>query len=368
VAKLSLALLYSSSHRTACDRSPMATTTALPYFCIFVALLGCRISATKCITERCDKEEEESVALIQTKMERDPAFADVSYAMMAQRDLAFVHVPMNFGNSVTEQAALGSGSGLSWGEVTAAGTKGWDYVNSIAQERPSFWGPMNPDLQKKSNWNGKGFLSTNDGCPLYYTPQQHWPEDLAKSYFGNRTIFGNLRDPYDRFLAMLRGMIGGTVQGLQNSTAEECGEDFSEKIKTILPQFASLPTALRCQIQEQAPFFEGSHKITEILDLAQFPANAQQVLDEHGYDNVKLEPWEMHHVAGCDNTCDYDLDEDAKTLMQQFYARDFALIKSVFGHENNGGTACTCCKGVPGMCPPKEYAWDTSMEMSVRRK
>merc|ERR1719491_1115528 len=88
-----------------------------------------------------------------------------------KRDLAFVHVPTNSGNAIPTQAALGSASSLDLLDLSGAGARGWDYMRSIAQRRPTFWGPMNPDLQQKSGWHGRELVSgDSQGCPWYSTP------------------------------------------------------------------------------------------------------------------------------------------------------------------------------------------------------
>lgn len=294
-----------------------------------------------------DELEDSGCALLQTKSSL------IVSQYHAQQDLVFVHVPMNFGNSITEQVALGTGSKLSYNEVTAAGGKGWDYINSIALEDASFWGPMNPDLQVHSNWNGGELLSdTAQGCPMYYTPQQFWPADLAQKFFGDKTVFGLLRNPYDRVLAFLRSQVGGVIQGFafDNRTC-----DFGAKVKMMFDGKASWPPALRCQLQPQAPFFEGKNRITLPLGLEDFPMNAQKLLEDHGYSSVHLDPNEMHHVAGCDNTWGMDLDAETKAILKNYYAKDFDLMCKVFGQCDTDHASC--CKRVPGMCPLKAFDW-----------
>jgi len=330
---------------------------ALIWMCFACQLFTAKSLLEEDSTEALTEEQEDiGCALLQTK-------SSLIVKSHDQQDLVFVHVPMNFGNSITEQAALGTGSNLSYAEVTAAGGKGWDYINSIALEDASFWGPMNPDLQVHSNWNGGELMSdTSQGCPMYYTPQQYWPVDLAQKFFGDKTVFGLLRNPYDRFLAFLRAEEGGVLQGFafDNRTC-----DFSAKVKMMFAGKASWPPAMRCQLQPQAPFFEGKNRITLPLGLEDFPMNAQTLLEEHGYSSVHLDPNEMHHVAGCDNTWGMDLDAETKAILKNYYAKDFALMCKVFGQCDTDHASC--CKRVPGMCPLKAFDWHSDNSSYIEK-
>ena len=58
------------------------------------------------------------------------------------------------------------------------------------------WGGVAPELQE---------LSEITGCPLYFTPPKYWPEDLAKSYITGKKVFGIVRNPIERLVAMFRG-------------------------------------------------------------------------------------------------------------------------------------------------------------------
>ena len=58
------------------------------------------------------------------------------------------------------------------------------------------WGGVAPELQG---------LSDVTGCPMYFTPPKYWPGDLAKAYLGGKKVFGILRNPYERLVAMFRG-------------------------------------------------------------------------------------------------------------------------------------------------------------------
>jgi hypothetical protein len=264
---------------------------------------------------------------------------------------------MNFGTSVAEQAALGQDSSLSYTEVQSAGSRGWDYVMSVAQEDAEFWGPMNPDLNAKSNWNGKETLDKNEGCPWYYTPQQHWPKELRESYLGDKRVFGILRDPFDRWTAFLRSSEGPTGRGFEyvsdNST---CRDKFNRLTKLMMKTEADWDTNTRCQLQLQAPFFEGNGAISLAQDLVYFPSNTQELLDTHGYDNVHLDAFKMMHVTACDQFWHAeDFDADSRKLIEEYYARDFKLIRKTLDRDDTAESHC--CMGVPGMCPSKKFTW-----------
>merc|ERR1719499_1593381 len=89
-----------------------------------------------------------------------------------QRDLVMAYVPYNFGHTVAMNAIK---SGIKWGDC---GQRGGDGATCLGQ-----------------------VTSQTTGCHLMNTPGKYWPKDLAERYFGNRTVFGILRDPYERLVA-----------------------------------------------------------------------------------------------------------------------------------------------------------------------
>merc|ERR1719356_861554 len=107
---------------------------------------------------------------------------------------------------------------------------------------------MNPELLEETAW----------GCPLYYTPQKYWPQDKLDSYFGNKTVFGFLRSPYDRVVAVWKGFTqGGVVTGFDFTLDGKTCPGISSWVKQIFADPSAWPADLMCQVQPQAPFFDG---------------------------------------------------------------------------------------------------------------
>jgi len=270
----------------------------------------------------------------------------VSPAHRGQQDLAFVHVPMNFGNSIALTAAVGSGSTLLYGQVSGAAQQGWSAVSPMLRSGAPVWGPMNPDLQ----------VTSELGYPMYYTPQSLWPKDLAERYFGNKTVFGLLRDPHERLVAYFRGQFG-TARGWQfTPDGRVCAGELNSFVKAKLAPLVRDPSQVpEVNLHVQADYFEGPHAITAPLDLDAFPLSANALLQAHGY-GVEIRADDMIHVHGCDETWAGDLDAEARGLIQQYYARDFALRCAHFGYCD--ASQDHCLQHVPGMCPSKAFAWD----------
>merc|ERR550539_95950 len=263
---------------------------------------------------------------------------------------------MNFGNTVALTAAVGSGSTLEYDEVSGAAKAGWPTVSSMAQPNAPIWGPLNPDLQQASEL----------GYPMYYTPAKYWPKALAEQYFGNKTVFGILRDPYERVLAMFRAT-GGVARGWQyEDDGRNCAARLNAFVKDSLSPlvFAQMPHPPSPNLHVQADYFEGPYAIQEVLDLDTFPQSANALLQQHGY-NVNIQENDMMHVIGCDSTFTDDLDDEARTLIERYYARDFKLRCERLGHCDK--KAYHCALGSPGMCPQRLYTWEASTKMYVRK-
>jgi hypothetical protein len=274
---------------------------------------------------------------------------------LGQKDLVFVHVPLNLGNPLVEAAVMGSQSRSKHkadpgADRVAGGHAGWKMLNEMAQPHATIWGPMHPDLQEESDY----------GCPLFETPQQHWPGDKARTYFSNKTVFGMLRDPYDRWVSAFRGFLSI----VPNAHPQAKGWDFEPDdmtcdINTWTQMMLAAPTlwpkAVACKLQPQAAFFEGPHRITMPVDLRAFPENANTLLKAHGYDNINMDPTRMTHSTGCDNTWAGDLNNASKTLIHNYYRRDFDLVCQRLGHCSHNENVCAT--GVPGACPAKLFSW-----------
>lgn len=269
------------------------------------------------------------------------------------RDLVFMHVPYNFGHTVEKVAAYGPGaSGLqSFGLLLEkmgswSGSGGTQLREQEAREAVSdlnvVWGHVHPLLQEKSNVTG---------CPLYYTPQKHWPEDVAKAYFGDKKVFGLLRDPYERLTAFFRGNMHGYGFQAEEELVKKC--DVNAAVKTIMKKYIAgdLKYNNSCSFVPQAEYWEGPHGISVSVDNRYFPDSMNKVFVEHGYNDMEIRTNEIFHVMGCNEVWSGDFDEETRALVRQVYQKDFDLICKLFGHCDPDEN--TCLRGVPMMCPQK---------------
>jgi hypothetical protein len=218
-------------------------------------------------------------------------------------------------------------------------------------KRPSgrAWGHLNPALQDISNVSG---------CSLYFTPQKYWPEDVAQEYFGDKKVFGMLRNPYERLVAMFRGAQGLTemhddyANDFKYEYIKSC--DVNNGIKEMMTRYIQEiqngnPFWGACSYLPQADFFDGPYGVTVPVDNMKFPDSVNELYQEHGYDDHVRTPQDIFHVLGCPEVWSADLDEETKAMIRQVYARDFELICQHFGQCDDHMD--DCIPGVPNMCP-----------------
>jgi len=254
------------------------------------------------------------------------------------RDLALADVPFNFGITVSKVAGLGSGQ--DWAQQTEAYFKlvhmairpreaAWEAVRSKVPSNATIWGGLNPDLRAKS---------AVTGCPLHNTPQKWWPRALADKHFGNKTVFGILRDPYERLVAFHRD-------------PEFFGScDVNKAVKNTLKLIvAGQYFTQGCRFLPQAEFFDGPHGITAPIDIRHFPESANELLQQHGYNEVHIAMSDVLRTGGCPDVWAGDLDAEARALTRLVYKRDFELLCKHFGYCNQ--EEMTCLSHIPGMCP-----------------
>lgn len=287
---------------------------------------------------------------------------------MGQKDLVLMHMPYNFGNTVEKVAMFSNASKEAYSKYvvelgggsfagTSAGSKQatWDQVNKLAQAGGEVWGHMNPDLQ---------VTSAATGCPLYLSPPKHWPQDVAKTYFGNRTIFGIIRDPYEKLVAQFRGGMPD-YGGYNRLVTASC--DINTAVKSRMKAIIATgkpPSEFfegGCASLPQSEFFEGDYGITLPVDNWKFPKSMNEVFETHGYD-WRIETDDILHVNLCNEHWSGDFDSETRSLVQQVYKKDFELLCKSFGYCDYDQN--TCLQGVPNMCPPSLLAWDESKKLS----
>mmetsp|Transcript_56965 Transcript_56965/g.144534 ORF Transcript_56965/g.144534 Transcript_56965/m.144534 type:complete len:333 (+) Transcript_56965:103-1101(+) len=254
-------------------------------------------------------------------------------------DLVLQHIPFNFGHTIEKVAGFGSGL-ISMGKYMTVKMNidgepstdaRWQLVNANKQQNAILWGHSNPDLF---------VTSKHTGCPLYYTPGKYWPADMAESYFGNKTIFGMLRDPYERLVAMFRG---GSYPGF----TETC--DVNGAVRKMLKDYiAGDAFANECSLLPQAEYFDAPFGVALPVDNRIFPDSMNEVFADHGYP-IHIAGNDVIHVSGCPDVWAGDLDCETKALVKQVYARDFVLLCKHFGHCDQSENSCI--QTVPGMCP-----------------
>uniref|UniRef100_A0A7S1LHU4 Sulfotransferase n=1 Tax=Alexandrium catenella TaxID=2925 RepID=A0A7S1LHU4_ALECA len=295
------------------------------------------------------------VSLLQSSLQRirSASRAAPAAASPAAPELVFVHVPFNFGHTIERVAAFGpglSGKADFMRYLDSYGSwSGNDQAPGRAQatQLPAVpgvaWGHISPALQAVSNATG---------CPMYYTPQKYWPEDLAQAYLGNKQVFGVLRDPYERLVAGFRGNIekyGASAPELFST----CDVNSAVK-KTMRMYLAGSQFAKTCSLLPQAEYFDGPHGITLPVDNRQFPSSMNTVFKEHGRPDLNISTEDIFHVSGCSEVWAGDLDSEARALVRQVYKRDFELLCQHFGYCNDEEN--TCIWQVPAMCPTRVLA------------
>eukprot|EP00443_Scrippsiella_acuminata_P003406 CAMPEP_0115322002 /NCGR_PEP_ID=MMETSP0270-20121206/81166_1 /TAXON_ID=71861 /ORGANISM="Scrippsiella trochoidea, Strain CCMP3099" /LENGTH=301 /DNA_ID=CAMNT_0002741931 /DNA_START=165 /DNA_END=1070 /DNA_ORIENTATION=+ len=263
----------------------------------------------------------------------------------ARRDLVLMHIPYNFGHTTEKIAAFGSGpvamakylaleAALESSHDTEAR---WQLVNESSSTGSEFWGHLDPDLFQPSEVTG---------CPLYFTPAKYWPTDIAQSYFQDKTIFGMLRDPYERLVAMFRGNMKG-YGGSYPEFFKTC--DVNGAVRKMMTDYlAGDKYAADCTFIPQAEYFDEPFGIDLAVDNRRFPDSLNEVFAEHGYD-FHIAENDILHVLGCPEVWAGDLSCDTKALVKQVYARDFELLCKNFGYCDQDENCCI--EGVPMMCP-----------------
>eukprot|EP00420_Gonyaulax_spinifera_P032076 CAMPEP_0197877000 /NCGR_PEP_ID=MMETSP1439-20131203/5831_1 /TAXON_ID=66791 /ORGANISM="Gonyaulax spinifera, Strain CCMP409" /LENGTH=329 /DNA_ID=CAMNT_0043496319 /DNA_START=59 /DNA_END=1048 /DNA_ORIENTATION=- len=280
-----------------------------------------------------------------------------------QRDLVFMHVPYNFGHTIEKVALFPPNSsrlevglfmfqvlgGLGSNKAQSLDTEDmWKEVRKREKKGGHVWGHFNPDLNP---------VLPETGCSMYFSPQKYWPKDAARHYFGNNTVFGMLRDPYERLVAMFRG------DGLIKHMGQDYGTTFNpEHVKTCNVN-SGIKEALQsyiasgdqftssCTFLPQAEYFDGEFGITLPVDNRLFPSSMNKVFADHGY-TEHISKDDVFHVSGCTEVWAGDLDAETKALVRQVYKRDFELNCKHFGYcdfEEN-----TCIHGVAQMCPKSQ--------------
>jgi len=289
------------------------------------------------------------------------------------RDLVFMHIPYNFGHTI-EQVAMVARKQLDDGHAFAhnmlheESTQGisnaqysnasmtpppfpkelqWAMVGLMKQVGGEVWGHWNPEIQK---------INTKTGCSLFFTPQKYWDQADLDNYFGNKTVFGMLRDPYERLVAMFRGNFQG-YGGFDEKFHAEC--DVNGALQTMLRSYkAGDQFASECTFLPQAEYFDGPYGVKLPIDNLLFPTSMNEVFAKHSYDNMHITTPDIIHVRGCDDVWAADLNAETKQLIQEVYARDFDLLCENFGYCDK--EANVCLTQVPYMCPPKQWKWDPS--------
>jgi len=304
-----------------------------------------------CRRDECAALEDIGVHLLQTGHRLSDEDHAALGAEAGRRDLVLMHVPYNFGHTVEEVAMFGSGlENRDRGQqflYSIGGYSGlerqanWSVVRRITRPGGEIWGHNNPDLQVTSHVTG---------CPLYYTPQKYWPEHIAANYFGNKTIFGLLRDPYERLVAFFRGSIP-SYGGSYLNFLQSC--DVNGAVKKMMMDYlhGGNKFSSQCTFLPQAEFYDGPYGITLPVNNRLFPESMNKVLLEHGYGDFLIQQEDILHVSSCPDVWAADLDAETRALVKQVYARDFELLCKHFGYCDREENCCIY--QVPQMCPAK---------------
>mmetsp|Transcript_86097 Transcript_86097/g.208609 ORF Transcript_86097/g.208609 Transcript_86097/m.208609 type:complete len:449 (-) Transcript_86097:7-1353(-) len=280
-----------------------------------------------------------------------------------KHDLAFVHVPMNFGHLVERAALEGNRVDetpfILYGSFNAKSVKDqWEQIAGVRGEGGQVWGTMYPELRAVSNYSG---------CNLVYEPPRHWPVEFARAYFGGRRAFGLLRDPYDRLVSEFRYQASGggkqTVDISRSEVSEREGSleregpeysalysncDVNGWVKREMQRYkAGDQFRGNCHLLPQAEYFEHPHGISLPLDTRMLPDSFNLEMERHGY-TVQLKMESIQYNGKCNKLSVWDLDEESKQLVREVYAADFDLLCRHFGYCDD--EELTCLSQIPFFC------------------
>jgi len=214
------------------------------------------------------------------------------------------------------------------------------FQSSILVGEPHIpWGEFNPSLN----------MTSSVGCPMYQTPTKYWPQNLSHHYFGNRTVFGVLRDPYERLVAMFRGD-AQDYGHFDKKFEESC--DVNGAIKALMTKILAEGESFgnHCAFLAQSDYFEGYYGIRLPIDGRRFPTSLNEAFKAHGYEQ-RINSSLIFHPKGCDDVWAGDLDDETKALVKKVYSGDFELICKHFNHCDD--TENVCIHEIPGNCPKK---------------
>jgi len=279
------------------------------------------------------------------------------------RDLAMVHVPCNFGHTIERAALMSKDMDNAFVDPSFTETekaRQQMYINLAQGPGGEAWGMMAPDLRQ---------VSDATGCDLYYTPQKYWPEAVAKKYFRynsyeNRTVFGVLRDPFDKIVNEFRMQVLGVSSLFAHETRKAISEregatdrespeykeyyencDVNSWVKAELGKYKEGDRFRgNCHLLPQAEYFEGTHGIDVPIDNRLIPASFNEVMRNHGYD---IRMGQTYHNYKCELSA-YSLDAEAKELIKEVYAADFELVCKHFGYCDR--EELTCLRQISHMC------------------
>lgn len=251
-----------------------------------------------------------------------------------QQDLVMVNVPYNFGHTVSVNAIK---NGIKWGDCGQP---------RAASDSATCLGQLKSQIT---------------GCRLMTTPGKHWPKDIAERYFGNKTAFGILRDPFERLVAQFRG------SGMMLCPEARAKCDVNAGVKQIVEQYkaAGQPYMAECMFLPQAEFFDPPFGATVVLDNRLFPVSANKLLEAHGYSDLRIRQNDISHVSGCDDKWSGDLDPKTQALVREVYHRDFELLCKNFGYCDD--FKAVCLTHVHGMCPEQRFQWDSKSQVYLEK-
>lgn len=338
---------------------------------LFIVAWSTNNADTSCTDTSCqigprdeaDLEDSDMASLLQVRIGSE-AIAP-SRAEKKTKDLVFMHMPYNFGNTIEEVAMFPSSdppradaaafisklSSGSFANPDQSKIPSWAYVRNLTKPGGENWGHFNPDLM---------VISDVTKCPLYLTPPKYWPEGVAKKYIGDKKVFGVVRDPYEKLVAQFRGAMpdyGGSVTPgtLATCNINKAVKDLLKKVKASGDMFQG-----GCTNIPQSEFFEGPYGITIPVDNWRFPKSANEVLEQHGYSwHIRKE--DILHVSACEDHWSKEFDDETRSLVREIYAKDFDIICKSFGHCNYDQD--TCLQGVHHMCPSSVFTWDAAKEI-----
>jgi len=154
-----------------------------------------------------------------------------------------------------------------------------------------------------------------------------------------------LRDPYDKLANEFRLRAEGSAKDRPKYQKLFDACDVNSWVKQELRSAKKDAYLADCRYLPQAEFFDGPYGINLPIDARYMPLSFNEVMERHGYAGIRLSG------APAPSRCSvsaWSFDGEARDMIKEAYARDFALLCRHFGYCDDDEV--TCMSHLPDMC------------------